>query len=209
MALLATTSLWAEDFSVGGIYYNYLDGNNVEVTYRGSKYDSYSNEYSGSVEIPAIVNVYGTTYNVTSIGEYAFRGCSSLTSITIPESITSIEDYAFYKCSSLTFINVTENSKLISIGNYAFYECDSLTSIAIPESVTSIGVNAFKGCSGELTVNCNIPSSPSDESGAFYKSEFTKVTIGEGVTSIGDCDIIKKYSMFLKGRHSCEKKSRI
>ncbi len=159
MALLATTSLWAEDFSVGGIYYNYLDGNNVEVTYRGSRYDSYSNEYSGSVEIPATVYVYGTTYNVTSIGEDAFYKCTSLKSITIPESVTTIESSAFSNCSSLRSITIPES--VTTIESSAFYNCTSLQSITIPENVTSIGYGAFVYCSSLNSVvwnakNCTI-----------------------------------------------------
>ena len=72
LAPVATTSLWAEDFSVGGIYYNYLDGNNVEVTYRGD-YAYIFEQYSGAVTIPASVTYYDTTYSVTSIGNEAFE----------------------------------------------------------------------------------------------------------------------------------------
>ena len=105
-ALLATTTLWAHNFEVDGIYYNYLDGNNVAVTYEGSSYDAYNNEYSGEVTIPETVTYNGTTYNVTSIGNYAFELCTSLTSITIPNSVTSIGSFAFDGCSSLNSIRV-------------------------------------------------------------------------------------------------------
>ena len=81
---------------------------------------------------------------MTEIGDYAFRGCSSLTSIAIPECVTEIGDYAFYGCSSLTSITIPES--VAEIGDYAFRGCSSLTSITIPESVTEIGYNAFYGC---------------------------------------------------------------
>ena len=132
---------------------------------------------------PAGLTNYTIPNSVTSIGSYAFYGCSSLTSITIPDSVTSIGWYAFADCSSLTSVTIPDS--VTSIGGYAFYNCSSLTSVTIPDSVTSIGEEAFSGCTGELIVNCNIPSASKYYSGAFYKSKFTKVTIGDGVTSIG------------------------
>ncbi len=91
---------------------------------------------------------------VTNI-DYAFTGCSSLTSIVIPDSVTSIGDYAFYNCSSLTSIVIPDG--VTSIGDWAFYGCSSLTSIVIPDGVTSIGGAAFCNCSS-LT-NITIPDS--------------------------------------------------
>ena len=146
LALVATTALWAEDFSAGGIYYNILTDktNEVEVTYRGSNHYDYDNEYSGSVAIPETVTYNGTTYSVTSIGERAFLQCSGLTSVTIPNSVTSIGDKAFYNCHFL--ISVTIPNSVMSIGNGAFALCAGLSSITIPNSVTSIGSFAFDDC---------------------------------------------------------------
>ena len=92
---------------------------------------------------------------VTSIGDFAFFYCSSLTSIEIPSGVTSIGKNAFQYCSSLTSIEIPES--VISIGNNTFEHCSSLTNITIPGSVTSIGDFAFFGCgdSLEITVSCD------------------------------------------------------
>ena len=89
---------------------------------------------------------------VTSIGGCAFSECTSITSITIPDSVTSI-NYAFYNCSSLT--NITIPDSVTSIGYRAFYECESLTSITIPDSVTSIDDYAFYECESLTDINFN------------------------------------------------------
>ena len=78
----------------------------------------------------------------------------------IPEGVTSIGDYAFSWCESLTSVQIPEG--VTSIGNGAFYDCKSLTSVQIPEGVTSIGDDAFRCCEsltsityrGEHTVRC-------------------------------------------------------
>ena len=134
-------------------------GSNTDLTlpddYNGQNYelnnDAFFNSGLTSVTIPN---------SVTSIGGYAFSGCSGLTSVTIGNKVTSIGDSAFYYCSGLTSVTIPDS--VTSIGYYAFYDCSGLTSVTIGNSVTSIGNYAFYGCSG-----------------------LTSVTIGNSVTSIG------------------------
>ena len=206
----------AHDFVVGGIYYK-INGNNATVTYRGSSYDYYSNEYSGAVNIPSTVTYNGTTYSVTEIGYYAFYNCPGLTSVTIPNSVTSIGEYAFSYCTGLTSVtipnsvtrigadafrsctgltSVTIPNSVTSIGSSAFYCCSGLTSVTIPNSVTSIGSSAFSGCSGLTSVT--IPNSVTSIGSSAFSgcSGLTSVTIPNSVSSIGsyafaDCNGLK------------------
>ena len=122
--------------------------------------------------------------SVTSIGEEAFYGCWDLTRLTIPGSVTSIDKDAFCFCSSLTSVTIPDS--VTSIGDSAFYGCESLTSVTIPDSVTSIGSCAFYGCASLTSVT--IPDSVTSIGGsAFYGcTSLTSVTIPDSVTSIGD-----------------------
>lgn len=140
--------------------------------------------YSGNVVIPESAIYGGVAYPVTIIANYAFRGCTDLTSVTIPNSIKSIGKSVFYNCPGTLIINcniidassaedspfryskfnkIVIGDKVTTISNYAFYECSYLTSLDIPNSVISIGNSAFYGCSSLNTI-----------------------TIGNGVTSIGE-----------------------
>ena len=120
--------------------------------------------------------------SVTSIGDYAFQGCTGLTSITIPNSVTSIGDYAFQGCTSLTSITIPNS--VTSIESHAFDGCSGLTSVTIPNSVTTIEQQAFSYCTGLTSVT--IPNSVTTIGAyAFYNcTGLTSVTIPNSVTSI-------------------------
>ena len=121
---------------------------------------------------------------VTKIGNGAFRYCSNLTSVTIPDSVKSIEYEAFEDCSSLT--SVTIGNGVTSIEWNAFWRCSSLTSITIPDSVTSIGEDAFYGCYNMISITIG-NSVTSIGNQAFYNcSGLASVTIPDSVTSIGN-----------------------
>ena len=122
--------------------------------------------------------------SVTSIGDSAFGGCTSLTSITIPNSVTSIGNNAFERCKSLTSITIPDS--VTQIDYYAFEGCTSLTSITIPDGVIKIANNTFSGCTSLATIT--IPNSVTQID--YYAFEgctsLTSITIPDGVTSIGN-----------------------
>ena len=153
LSVIFSISASAGVVKVDGIYYD-ISGTTATVTS--------GRNCSGDIVIPESITYNNSKYSVTSIGNYAFGGCSGLTSVTIPNSVTSIGDNAFFGCIGLT--SVTIPNSVTSIGDQAFTYCSGLTSVTIPNSVTSIGGWAFSSCSG-----------------------LTSVTIPNSVTSIGDC----------------------
>ena len=121
---------------------------------------------------------------VTTIGESAFAGCTSLNEITIPNSVTSIGERAFQGCTSLKRVYFCDNSNLTSIGDFAFYGCKNLIEITIPNRVTSIGRYSFAGCTSltEITIPDSVTSIGFE---AFYGcTSLTEITIPDSVTSI-------------------------
>lgn len=101
------------------------------------------------------VNIPNT---VTLIGDFAFLGCRSLSSIDIPSGVTSIGDAAFRNCEDMTSVSIPNN--VTTIGSRAFSFCTSLTSCTIGTSVTSIGVYAFYGCGSLTSITCLATTPP-------------------------------------------------
>ena len=134
--------------------------------------------------------------SVTSIGNYAFSGCSGLTSVTIGNSVTSIGGRAFEGCSGLT--SVTIPNSVTSIGNYAFSGCSGLTSVTIGNGVTSIGGNAFYRCSGLTSVHISDLVAWCDiESNAYFECAYRLYLNGEEVKNLvipNSVTSIRKYA---------------
>ena len=198
-------SAWVNEYydvEVDGFYYKINKDNKT-----ASLVTDYRHKYKGDVVIPETIEVDGTVYSVTSLGNscfsscydltsvtipnsvttlgtYCFSGCSGLTSITIPNSVTSLGEYCFFSTRGLTSIDISNSIK--SIGRFCFKDCDGLSTITLPNSVTDLGDYCFQNCNRLSTIN--IPNSVTSlGEGCFESCEsLTSITIPNSVTTIGE-----------------------
>ncbi len=208
LALMASVASFAydemPDFQVDGLYYNFLEGDNVEVTHpyrpemptEGASTTATQDSYDDYAEfteliIPSTIPYEGMVYNVTRIGYAAFDQCYNLTYVDIPSSIKTIGVAAFSNCSSLTSITLKEGLEHIE-GN-AFADCRLLETITFPNSLKTVGSYAF---SFTAWYN-NQPNGGVYAGNVFYKykgdiPENTSFVIKEGTVSISPDAFIKE-----------------
>lgn len=191
------------DFEIDGIYYKVVNdtSNEVKVTYKGNDCKDYSHEYSGVVVIPNKLTYEGKNYIVTEIDDYAFSGCSKITSISIPNSVWNIGFCAFSGCEGLkeihisdlaawcemSFYDLTDNAGDSPL-NYAdglYLNDELITDLVVPGDVREIGAHSFEGYKNLRSVVLH------DEIMAIHKSAFfncanlTDITFAYEVEYIG------------------------
>ena len=193
-------------FEVDGIHYRIIDNisNIVEVTCKGDDWEACDHEYSGAVVIPDSLTYRSRTYRVTGIDDYAFCGCSKMTSITIPPSVWGVGIAAFDGCEGLKEIHISDLSAWCELSfcdvaddagdsplNYAdglYLNGELITELIVPEDVEEFGAHAFEGYDKLRSVVFQ------KDIVAIYKSAFLNCTNLTDITFKGDVEYIGPYT---------------
>lgn len=197
------------------IYYTSSDGGVVNPASSSSIHPLIvSNVYSGGqgvITLAGVIDSFGTgTFNgcstltsiqipegVTNIGISTFNGCTSLTSVSLPESLSSIEDSAFKDCSNLSSIHIPKGVN--GIGGLSFCGCTSLTSITIPKNVLFVGNSAFKGCSALQRIDVKPTVPPTGGSDMFTDTGYCPIYIPAGSDELyANADFWKRYILRMR-----------
>lgn len=155
-------SSYASDFVVDGLHYNILNDTEVEVTYEKNSSGNNGATYTGDIIVPSEVSYRGITFNVTTIGKYAFASCK-MESVQIPESVIKLSTSAFTGCKvkSLYLPN-----SISEIGDYCLADMTNVTDLHLPEN-NNIKSLPFHCCRSMLSL--------------------TKLDIPVNITYLGDC----------------------
>lgn len=214
-ALCSSTTALAYDCEVDGIYYYRTSATELEVACKVLS-DNNRSAYTGSVTIPATVTYLGKTFNVTLIGEYAFRDCNSMTSITIPNSIREIKSYAFYNCTAINSLTLPPDLTELGLGAFEgcssliqmnipagittvedelFFGCAALKTVVLPAGISAIGENAFTRCTSLLSVYILATTAPTCAQNAFERVDRTWCTlyVPKGSNSYQQESVMKEF----------------
>lgn len=165
-----------------GVLYEYVGFNQGSTS--SSLYNTYtllqypSGKLSAGYTAPVVI-----ANRLTAIGQGAFAGAQSLSSITLPETVQVIGAEAFRNCSALTSITIPD--RVTTIPGYAFSGCSALTSVTVPDNVVSIGEAAFQNCSSLTGVQLSSKLTTINNSTFYGCSKLTEITIPSGVVNIG------------------------
>ena len=171
--MMALCAVCAGAEAYGNFEYGVLDDGTVEITgYKGSEQ---------KVDIPEKIN----KKSVTRIGNLAFKNCTKITSIAMPDSVVYIGRSAFYNCTSLKSITIPDGVK--EIGYAAFSECDGLVSVKIPDNVTKIGESAFINCANltKIDVTAGNKYYSSANGVLFNKDKSELICYPAGIKNVG------------------------
>lgn len=166
LTFLLFQNAWCYDFTCNGLYYTKKGTDSCEVTYDSSYKDNFE-----TLVVPSEIYVYTspsryTKYYVTSIGESAFKNCSNLKEVYLPNTITKIGEKAFYCCYNIQTLSL--GNSITSIGDYAFLNCNYITNIDLGSKISYIGVFALGNCTNVKWIECSAVNPPEITNTTFH-----------------------------------------